>query len=126
MEIIIKNKIIPPVHKNEYKFDVLFMSGDADAFETKTVFVGENHADLKRFIEFTYRCKNFYVGRGGGGSDEYYEVEDFGYFADESTVEDIYLEWPYDPMGDCQQTLYNITITFFDNKGDEFNVEIKQ
>lgn len=126
MEIIIKDKIIPPIHKNEYKIEIVFMSGDADGFETKTVFVNENHLDLKRFIEFVYRCKNFYFGRGGGGQDEYYGVHDFVYFSDEATVKDIYLEWPYDPMGDCQQTLYKISITYFDENGDEFNVKIKQ
>lgn len=115
MNIVIKDKIIPPVHKNEYKFAIEFMIGDADG-EIERVVFQKHDENLKPFIQFLQDCRKhpFY-----GGCDGYEDVENYSLFAEG-------LDWPYEPDGQgfiC--TFRNFEITYFDENGDEFNVEIE-
>ena len=138
MKIKIGKQIKPEVHKNEYKFVIEFMYGDADGYGNEEIFINKDNPFLERFINFLDDCKKAYPG-GRGGYDDYNSdvVPDYWLFAEDYDKEltdeeeklresvDFYIEWQHDPSGDgIMASFEGYEITFFDEQGIEHEVKI--
>ena len=120
-----KLKILKPIKektpKQTYRVYMTFMMGDADGYSEESIdFPESKYDDLIKFLETLFKCQRAYPhGRGGGGRDSYYKVE--GY--DENIIK--YMDiWPYDPMGDTEQTIDSFYVEYFDEAGVKRAVEI--
>ena len=81
MKIKIGKPVKKEIHTNEFKIEICFMYGDGDGAGSETVYVKKDNPYLERFIKFLHRCENaFPNGRGGGGRDEYDDIEDYWLF----------------------------------------------
>lgn len=121
--IIIKNPVENP--KSKYKFELTFMSGDADAYQTETVLVDEKDRDLERFADFCLACDN---SSRSGPREACYKIKDYDYFEEaesQECSEETSFCWPYDERGDCPQRFVNLKVTYFNFKGVEYEVELK-
>ncbi len=77
----------------------------------------ENDLELLRFLEFLEKCKvaNQY---------QYELVEDYNRYVDgESPIK---FDWFYDPEYDCQALFNHYDLTYFDENGVEYIVDIER
>lgn len=139
-----KQNIIP---KNQYKFRIDLMGGDADADFVEKVMVDADNPYLDRFITFLENCKKKYP-HGKGGYDDYNDVEDYWLFCsdeypDEFEIdgqivddENIIHKYIDDEMEKCGigfewksnyeyfgiSSFEDYTVTYFDENGVEYKV----
>ena len=123
LEILDPIKEINPTHT--YRVNMTFMMGDADGYSEEFVdFPETKYGDLIKFLETLFKCQRaFPHGRGGCGRDSYYKVEGF----EENIMKymDAYPNtWPYDPMGDTEQTIDSFYVEYFDEAGAKKAVNI--
>lgn len=122
-----KLNILKPVKKkknpkNTYRVNMTFMMGDADGYSEESVdFPEAKYDDLIKFLETLFKCKRaFPHGRGGSRKYSYYTVD--GY--EENIMKYMDDRWPYDPMGDIEQTIDSFYVVYYDKAGIERDVEI--
>lgn len=123
--------------KNQFKFIIELMGGDADAFFTQEVLVDKDNPYLSRFVEFLNNCKNHYPN-GKGGDDDYNEVPDYWLFIDEwadiLTPEqmqevnkcNINMDWESNEEYFGISSFVKYSITYFDVLGLEREVNLKE
>ncbi len=145
-----KSKTLP---KNQYKFKIELMGGDADAYAyfTEKVLVDKNDPNLERFITFLENCKKRYP-KGKGGDDDYTDVKDYYVFVGggeypgeieengewRETNEEDWECWDqeskevgfgFDWEGNEEyfgvSSFQDYTVTYFDENSKEYKVEIK-
>jgi len=152
MELVIKDRVkAKKKPKNQFKFEIELMGGDADAYFYPQVLVNKDDTHLDRFLKFLENCKEKYP-HGKGGFDGYDDVEDYWLFCGEEYPDEIEIngewvevtdeiqdrldeetkacnigfEWEsnYEYMG--VSSFRGYTVTYFDENGDEFKVEVKK
>lgn len=124
MKLQIGNEILKPDNPTSiYRVSLLFMIGDADGYSDAVVdFPESDIAIIEKFIDFLNRCKTAFPGGRGGTRRYSYSVNipDYNDFVDK------YLEWPSEPYGDIEQTLESYKVTYFNEKGVEYEVKIEK
>jgi hypothetical protein len=112
-----------PCHKNQYKFTINFMHGDADGESDYSIYVGKSdEAELIKFIEIIDKCKFLH--------DEI--PEELAPYCDEDYEGDeepkFYFEWPGDHTADYQFLAGwdGYSLTYFDENGHEYDVKIER
>ena len=120
LEILDTIKEINPTQT--YRVNMTFMMGDADGYSDETVDFPEAEYDgLIKFLETLFKCKRAFP-HGRGGCDRrysYYRVEGF----EENIIKYIDI-WPWDPMGDTEQTIDSFYVEYFDEAGVKKAVKI--
>ena len=144
-------KKVKKLPKNQYKFIISLMGGDADAYFSQKLFVDGDDPNLERFLNFLDNCEKEYP-RGKKGFDDYTGVEDYhlfvGYEDDypeeieengvwrETTQEDldkwdkegydcgIQFEWESNHEYFGVSSFDGFTVTYFDENSIEHKVKV--
>jgi hypothetical protein len=119
--------------KNVFQFDLIFMSGDGDAYETSTCFIDKEDEYLQRFTDFVFSClgksdivpvdKQIFVEncirREAFNSSE--ELQNF-------FKRNLIFHWPVDccTSSDYSAKLDEINVTFFNELGQAYFVTIEK
>ena len=125
MKLNILKPIKKKTPKKTYRVNMTFMMGDADGYTEESVdFPEAKYDDLIKFLETLYKCQRaFPHGRGGRSAKfSYYTVD--GY--EENIMKYMDASWPYDPMGDIEQTIDSFYVVYYDEAGVERAVEIEE
>lgn len=128
MKIEIGKPVKTTRHINKYKIYIEFMTGDADGYESLTLFVSKSHEkDILKLLEFLERCAKAYP-YGRGSKDTYNHVEGWNYFCGHSPTSDYSqtcsFSWPIEIYGEFQCTYEKVIVTFFDKNGIEHETKI--
>lgn len=124
-------EIVKPIRSDVYKFELMFMIGDADGWDYRNLYISPNNKHIERFITFLDDCKKAYP-HGRGGYDMYSEkVPEYKIFCGTDDLSEadgelaqLCFDWPYDIYHDYEMTFRSYTITYHDHSGIEYEVNV--
>lgn len=132
MELKIIDKIEQDIHRNEYKIVITYVSGDEDEFAEEEVYVDKSNPELIRFLLCLEKCTNAFVF-GMDTEDTYMDIPDYERYFEDEYGDDVPLEeniiscyHPYEyPDYEVETEIFDYTVTYFDENGVEFGVEVE-
>ena len=142
MKIHIGQVIVKPSHKNQFKFVLQWMRGDADSYENQT-FYCDNELECEYMYEmhqmmlnqspseYDHAAKDMEISKKYllKGCRCLLEAEKNKFFSTESFnefVEGVWDDTPWDGPCDCSCSLRDITVTYLDEEGLEHVVSFEK
>ncbi len=115
MKLKLGKQIKPPT--NKYRFKADFMIGDGDDYKDIDFLVDKDHPDIERLVGFLDAAINI-------SGEDIGETEDFEYFNNIKVGVD--LVWPYESDAGFYFDLTGYNISFYNELGEEFEIEVEK